>query len=136
VNSTELGLIITPLTFLPGLGMLISSTSNRYVELIHQMQRIFESERKYSETFMKSQRQRIILFKWVLTLLYLSVGFIFLGSIGSGLTLSDQSTSSLILYVFVILAGLSGLAAVFLLIRESFVSSSLILEQWTDKEKE
>ena len=130
MNSTELGLIITPLTFLPGLGMLILSTSNRYVELIHQMQRIFESERKYTTLFMKSQRQRIILFKWALTLLYMSVGFIFLGSIGSGLTLSDQSTSSLILYIFVILAGLSGLAAVFLLIRESFVSSSLILEQW------
>jgi hypothetical protein len=98
------------------------------------MQRIFEGEKKYSTVFMKSQRKRIILFKWTLTLLYLSVGFIFLGSIGSGLTLSDQSTSALILYVFVILAGLSGLAAVFLLIRESFVSSSLILEQW-DKEK-
>lgn len=45
-----------------GLGMLIFSTSSRYVELIRQMQWIFESERKYTLQFMKSQQQRIVLF--------------------------------------------------------------------------
>jgi len=83
---------------------------------------------------MRCQRNRIKLFKFAMIFLYLSVGFLFSGSVTSGVLHNEKEISNLLLYAFVILAALSGLIAVFLLIRESFISSSLILEQWREEE--
>jgi len=130
MNLTEVAIIFTPLTFLPGIGMLIMSTSRRYIELINQMQRVFQQEQKYTAHFISCQRQRLGMFKWVQTLLYLCVGLILLGSLLGGLTVSIHPLSEYLLFSFVILAVLSALSAVGILIRESFVSASLINEQF------
>ena len=130
MNLTEAALIFTPLTFLPGIGMLIMSTSRRYIELINQMQRVFGQERSYGDHFYSCQQQRLGMFKWVLTFLYLCVGLILLGSLLGGITISSHPLSEYLLYSFVILAVLSALLAVGILIRESFVSASLINEQF------
>ncbi len=130
MNLTEVAIIFTPLTFLPGIGMLIMSTSRRYIELINQMQRIFHEEQKYGNHFVSCQKQRLGMFKWALTFLYLCVGLILLGSLLGGLTVSIHPLSEYLLFSFIILAVLSALSAVGILIRESFVSASLINEQF------
>ena len=130
MNLTEATIIFTPLTFLPGIGMLIMSTSRRYIELINQMQRIFQQDQKYTKYFFSCQHQRLGMFKWALTFLYLCIGFILLGSLIGGLTISQHLLSEYLLFSFVILAVISALLAVGILIRESFVSASLIDEQF------
>ncbi len=130
MNLTEIAIIFTPLTFLPGIGMLIMSTSRRYIELINQMQWVFQQEQKYTQYFFSCQQQRLRMFKWALTFLYLCVGLILLGSLLGGITISSHPLSEYLLLSFVILAVLSALLAVGVLIRESFVSASLINEQF------
>ncbi|RLD45448.1 MAG: hypothetical protein DRI89_00905 [Bacteroidetes bacterium] len=130
MNLTEIAIIFTPLTFLPGIGMLIMSTSRRYIELINQMQRVFQQEQKYTQHFFSCQQQRLRMFKWALTFLYLCVGLVLLGSLLGGITISSHPLSEYLLLSFVILAVLSALLAVGVLIRESFVSASLINEQF------
>ena len=130
MNITEVAIIFTPLTFLPGIGMLIMSTSRRYIELINQMQRVFQQEQKYTPHFYSCQHQRLRMFKWALTFLYLCVGLILLGSLLGGLTITYHPLSEYLLFSFVILAVFSAMASVGILIRESFVSASLINEQF------
>ena len=136
MNLTEIGIIFAPLTFLPGLGMLIMSTSRRYIELIRQLQRIFDGDLNYSESFMNCQHQRLGMFKWALSLLYISIGLILLGSLLGGLTISLHPLSEYLLFSFLILAVIVGLIAMYLLIKESFVSASLIYEQFEKHIKE
>ena len=100
MNLTEVAIIFTPLTFLPGIGMLIMSTSRRYIELINQMQRVFQQEQKYTAHFISCQKQRLGMFKWVQTLLYLCVGLILLGSLLGGLTVSIHPLSEYLLFSF------------------------------------
>ena len=136
MNLTEIGIIFAPLTFLPGLGMLIMSTSRRYIELIRQLQRIFDGDPNYSESFMSCQHQRLGMFKWSLSLLYISIGLILLGSLLGGLTISMHPLSEYLLFSFLISAVIAGLIAMYLLIKESFVSASLIYEQFEKHIKE
>ena len=136
MNLTEIGIIFAPLTFLPGLGMLIMSTSRRYIELIRQLQRIFDGDLNYSESFMNCQHQRLGMFKWALSLLYISIGLILLGSLLGGLTISLHPLSEYLLFSFLILAVIVGLIAMYLLVKESFVSASLINEQFDQHLKE
>ena len=129
MSLTEIGIIIAPLTFLPGIGMLIMSTSRRYIELIRQLQRIFDQNQSYSTFFIACQNQRLGMFKWALSFLYISIGFILIGSLLGGLTIATHPLSEFLLFSFIILAVVSSLAAVSILIKESFVSASLIKEQ-------
>jgi len=129
-NLSEIWIIFAPLTFLPGVGLIILSTSTRYIELIRQMQRIFDSDMKYEDYFMHCQRQRLGMFKWSMSLLYMTAGLILAGSLFGGITISVHPLSEYLLFSFLILAVVSALAAIILLVKESFVSASLIYEQW------
>lgn len=136
MNLTEIGIIFGPLTFLPGIGMLIMSTSRRYIELIRQLQRIFDGGAQYTKHFMKCQHQRLGMFKWALSLLYIAIGLILVGSLLGGLTITIHPLSEYLLFSFIILAVVAGLAAMVLLIKESFVSASLIYEQYDNNIRE
>lgn len=136
ISLTEIGILFAPLTFLPGLGMIILSTSRRYIELIRQMQQIFDGNLNYDESFYKCQRERLGMFKWALSLLYIAAGLIFLGSLFGGLTLAFHPLSEYLLFSFMILAVITALSAMVLLVKESFVSASLIYEQFGKQVKE
>lgn len=130
INLSEIGIIFAPLTFLPGVGLIILSTSRRYIELIRQMQRIFDRDMKYEDYFMNCQYRRLGMFKWSLSLLYLNVGLILSGSLFGGITISMHPLSEYLLFSFLILAVLAALVAIILLVKESLVSASLIYEQF------
>ncbi|NOX85249.1 MAG: DUF2721 domain-containing protein [Chlorobi bacterium] len=136
ISLTEIGIIFAPLTFLPGLGMIILSTSRRYIELIRQMQQIFDRNLEYDERFFKCQRSRLGMFKWSLSLLYIAAGLIFLGSLTGSLTLTFHPLSEYLLFSFMILAVIAAVSAMFLLVKESFVSASLIYEQFEKQVEE
>ncbi len=126
----DITLILAPLSFLSGIGLIILSTSRRYIELIEQIQHIIEDDFNCSPTFMTLQKKRLWMFKWTLSLLYLCVGFILVGSLLAGIGQEGGITFTRpLLYGSVILAVLSALAAIVILIKESFVSASLIDEQ-------
>ena len=135
-SLTEIGIIFAPLTFLPGIGLIILSTSRRYIELIRQMQQIFDGNLEYDRKFYDCQHSRLGMFKWSLSLLYMAAGLIFLGSLFGGLTLSFHPLSEYLLFSFVILAVIAALVAMVILIKESFVSASLIYEQFGKQFKE
>jgi len=69
------------------------------------------------------------MFKWALSLLYLCVGFILVGSLAGGLNPEGITFTAPLLYGAVILSVISALASIVILIKESFVSASLIDEQ-------
>ncbi len=125
----ELTLILAPLSFLSGIGLIILSTSRRYIELIRQLQHIIEDGFNCSREFMILQKKRLWMFKWALSLLYLCVGFILVGSLAAGFSLKENSFTTPLLYAAVILSVVTALAAIVILIKESFVSASLINEQ-------
>ena len=126
---TEITIILAPLSFLPGIGLLILSTSRRYIELIRQLQHIMDTKQNHSTDFMLLQRKRLWMFKWAMSLLYLCVGFVLIGSLAAGFSIHQQKFSLIILYTFLILAVFSATTAIIILIKESFVSASLINEQ-------
>ncbi len=136
ISLTEIGIIFAPLTFLPGVGLIILSTSRRYIELIRQMQQIFDGNLKYNDKFYNCQYKRLGMFKWALSLLYIAAGLVFLGSLFGGLTLAFHPLSEYLLFSFVILAVIAALSAMVLLIKESFVSASLIYEQFEKQVEE
>jgi hypothetical protein len=125
----EFGIIFAPLTFLPGIGLLIQSTSRRYIELIRQLQSIIDRYVTYSVDFNRCQNQRLRMFKWALSSLYISAIMILLGSLLAGLSIQYPNTSNVFLFGFLILAVLMAAIALGILVRESFVSATLIDEQ-------
>ncbi len=125
----ELTLILAPLSFLSGVGLIILSTSRRYIELIRQLQHIIEDDFSCSVEFMALQKKRLWMFKWALSLLYLCVGFVLMGSLAAGLGQQRINFTTPLLYGMVTLSVISALAAIVILIKESFVSASLIDEQ-------
>lgn len=129
MDNTTLGLIFAPLTFLPGIGLLIQSTSRRYIELIRQLQTIIDKDLHYADRFHFCQNQRLRMFKWALSLLYISAATILVGSLVSALFLHFDTISTGILFVFLVLAVILATIALGFLVRESFVSASLIDEQ-------
>ena len=128
-TKMELTLILAPLSLLSGIGLIILSTSRRYIELIRQLQHIIEDDFSCSPEFMALQKKRLWMFKWALSLLYLCVGFVLVGSLAAGLSQAGISITTPMLYISIILSVVSALAAIVILIKESFVSASLIDEQ-------
>ncbi len=131
----ELTLILAPLSFLSGIGLIILSTSRRYIELIRQLQHIIEDSFNCSREFMVLQKKRLWMFKWALSLLYLCVGFILVGSLVAGFSLKEKTFTSPLFYGAVILSVVTALAAIVILVKESFVSASLIDEQMNNPTK-
>jgi len=125
----EFGIIFAPFTFLPGIGLLILSTSGRYIELINQLQHIIDSNNQYSMAFHRCQNQRLRMFKWALSTLYISAILILLGSLLAGLSIQFPDVSKVFLFGFLILAVLMAAISLGILVRESFVSATLIDEQ-------
>ncbi|HDO26784.1 MAG TPA: hypothetical protein ENH02_01580 [Bacteroidetes bacterium] len=78
---------------------------------------------------MNRQHHRLGLFKWSLSLLYITSGLILLGSLLGGLTIAMHPLSEYLLFSLMIVAVITALAAMVLLVKESFVSASLIYEQ-------
>ena len=131
----ELTLILAPLSFLSGIGLIILSTSRRYIELIRQLQHIIEGGINCSREFMFLQKKRLWMFKWSLSLLYLCVGLVLVGSLAGGLSLGGITFTSPLFYGAVILSVVTALAAIVILVKESFVSASLIDEQMNNPTK-
>jgi hypothetical protein len=125
----DITLILAPLSFLSGIGLIILSTSRRYIELIRQLQHFIEDDFQCTQTFMHLQKNRLWMFKWALSLLYLCVGFVLTGSLAGGFSQAGVHFMEPWLYGSVSLSVLTALAAIIILIKESFISASLIDEQ-------
>lgn len=115
----NLGQWILPLSFIPGVGLLIMSTSNRFGQLNMEISKSLANP-PINRIFLNRLVYRSYLFSYALVALYISVGSFSLGSLVGGLTLEWRSSFSHIILILTICLGvLCVLIASVLLMLES-----------------
>ena len=114
----NLGQWILPLSFIPGVGLLIMSTSNRFGQLNAEIAKNLTST-PVNRPLLDRLVFRSYLFSYSLVTLYIAVGSFSLGSLIGGLTLEWTVVSKTILLITICLGVLCVLIAAVLLILES-----------------
>jgi hypothetical protein len=99
-----------PITIIPGVGLLILSTSNLLVELSHEIKTLI-SEKNKSNLLIKNKLRQLKLLNAAMVFLYLSVASLVISGLTSGLYLSaglnfKASIYITILGIIFVLAGL------------------------------
>lgn len=91
MNALEL---LIPLTYIPGVALLIMSTSQRYTNVNNTIHEFSEEECRIRTERVKQELRRAHLFRNSLLALYLSVAFFSLGSLVAFLVNSWGITTS------------------------------------------
>ncbi|MCZ6791896.1 MAG: DUF2721 domain-containing protein [Candidatus Dadabacteria bacterium] len=91
INALEL---LIPLTYIPGVALLIMSTSQRYTDVNSMIHEFSEEECKIKTERVQQEIRRAHLFRNSLLALYLSVAFFLLGSLVAFLVNSWGITTS------------------------------------------
>lgn len=118
----EIGWIL-PLLLLPGVGLLIMSTSIRYNQLHDEIHHIIEIDRVPSIITEAQIRQRGRLFRNALVSLYVAVAMFVIGSMfGAILSLMDTSATEIAVVAFSCIGICCLIFASIELIRESLLS--------------
>jgi len=126
---------ITPLALLPGVALLILSTSTRFGQLHQEIHHIFEKETDDSDAIMDLLLKRAILFKKSLFYLYSSVVLFAIASLLGGLNEFYDNAFYWIVFILLFL-GVAAviIASVFLLI-ESTQSQKIIEFHWKERKR-
>lgn len=118
---------IQPLILLPGVALLIVSTSSRFSQVQTEVHHLLMDDFMISLGVLKHLEERIVLFRNSLTSLYISIALFALGSIFGVMFLPmGQQMSSLVVVVFTGVGIASLLIAVLGLIRESLLSTEIL----------
>lgn len=118
----NLGIWIIPITFLPGIGLLILSTANRFGQLNTEISHL-ETNNDASKGFIKRQIKRSHLFSNALVSLYTAVGFFSVASLLSEVFMIFlEAFAPIILITFVLLGVFCVLFAASQLIQESLLA--------------
>ncbi len=125
MQNTEIWL--TPLLLLPGVALLIMSTSTRYGQIHTELHHLLEKPRdRLKVASARLLAKRSTLFRNALVSLYLSVGLLSLAGLLGGLMDLWKSAAIIIVWVLTCLAILCLLFAAVELIRESRLSLDII----------
>ncbi len=121
---TQMESFFAPLTFLPAVGLLILSTSNRYYRVNQLIRQFSSAECINKRSQVKKELKRAELFRNALVGLYLSTGFFSLATLLASL-LSEENARFVLKWFTII--GVSTLVFASLqLIYESFLSLQII----------
>lgn len=124
----NLGIWVTPLLFLPGVALLIMSTSLRYGQIHDEFHNLAEHQKRTPETICEHLVTRARLFRNSLVCLYTSFGLFSFASLLGGLTSLWANFSFLIIIIITCVGILSLVIASIALIRESFLSLEVLEE--------
>lgn len=118
---------VQPLLLLPGVALLIVSTSYRFGQIQTEVHHLLMDEFRLPDKALQHLLQRIVLVRNALTGLYSSIALFALGSISGELTLPmGTETSSLIVAIFTGVGITSLLFSVLGLVRESLLSTEVL----------
>jgi len=135
MDSAELWL--TPLLLVPGVALLVMSTSNRFAQVHSEIHNLANRKReKYIEKLSKNLDKRSVIFNNALISLYLSVTFLSLAGLIGGIAVIWMGN---MFYIVVGLSSLGILCLVFYslqLIRESMLTLEVIKRNCRQIEKE
>lgn len=122
----ETNIWLTPLILLPGVALLIVSTSARYGRIHDEIHHLFEHEREASPDAVSRLRQRARLYRDALLSLYICVGLFSLSSLFGMIVLAGVHSADWV-GAGILIVGIAFLfAATVQLIRESILSLEII----------
>ena len=118
---------LMPLLLLPGVGLLLLSTSARFGQLHAEVHQLFHEEGVDRTPIAQHLLQRARLFRNALTALYASAALFAVGSIaGALMSLLGQGASDWLVFLFAALGAAFLVVATVLLVRESTLSLVII----------
>ena len=118
---------IMPLLLLPGVGLLLLSTSTRFGQLHAEVHQLFEDSALGGMTIVRHLLLRARLFRYALTGLYASASFLAISSVlGALADLTYPAATAWLLLLLSTVGILCLLVATVLLIRESTLSLVII----------
>ena len=128
--------LLIPLTFIPGVGLLILSTCTRFIHVNDIISKFTQEECEKQTIRVRRELRRAYYFKNTLTSLYLSVAILVLGSVVSYIMAKiERYDEQGILEISTIIGALFIFIAVFNLIAEAVLNFRL-LESHTKSEKD
>ncbi len=129
---SDFSLVIIPLTIIPGVALVLSSTAGRFNYVASEINKLYLSELHHSDYIVEKQLLRSRLFTNAIVSLYLAISFLLLSSF-IGITSSSISTltwgganTDLILISLFSMWIFCALLAVFILLYESFIIRKVI----------
>ena len=117
---------ILPLVLLPGVALLIMSTSVRYGQIHSELHHILESQEAVSTMFHDHLLRRATFFRNALVALYVSVAVFAIGSISGAIAELLQGPGNWLVIIFTCIGILCLIGAAVELIRESILSLQVI----------
>jgi hypothetical protein len=118
---------LIPIILLPGVALLILSTSARFAQIHEEIHRIIHTNEPIETPFKTHLQKRAVLFRNALVLLYISVAFFALGSISGALLDLLNNTPDLAVFLFAFIGIMALITAAILLIIESSYSLQVII---------
>jgi len=125
---TSAGLWLTPLILLPGVALLVLSTSIRYGQIHSEFHHLLDDDSDTAKTIARHLLARSILFRNALVGLYVSVGFFSIASLIGGVASMFVRDFDLIVVALTFVGILGLVFASVELIQESFTSLRIIRE--------
>jgi uncharacterized membrane protein (DUF485 family) len=124
INALEL---LIPLTYIPGVALLIMSTSQRFINVNNTIHEFSDEECRIQTERVNQELRRAHLFRNSLLALYLSVAFFSLGSLVAFLVNAwGITTSSKVLEIATVIGVFCIVTSVFMLAMESILSLDII----------
>ena len=120
-----------PITILPGICLLILSTSNIMIDLGNELKSLIRDSKEESELIERKLKQLKFINR-AMVLLYLSVGSIIVSALLSGLSVESGVSSKLNIYVL-FLGVAFAFVALLTLVTYSFRAVKLRQDQYHDK---
>ncbi|MFQ5399543.1 MAG: DUF2721 domain-containing protein [Anaerolineae bacterium] len=125
---TSVGLWLTPLILLPGVALLVLSTSIRYGQIHSEFHHLLKDNSDTAKTIARHLLARSILFRNALFGLYISVGFFSIASLIGGVASMFARDFDLIVVALTFVGILGLVFASVELIQESVTSLRIIRE--------
>jgi len=123
-NALEL---LIPLTYIPGVALLIMSTSQRFINVNNTIHGFSDEECRIQTERVKQELRRAHLFRNSLLVLYLSVAFFSLGSLVAFLVNAwGITTSTTVLEIATVLGVFCIVSSVSMLAMESILSLDIV----------
>lgn len=137
MNLDFIGTLL-PLTFLPGIGLLINSTSSRFINVTSEIKMMSPQECEDQEERIKKEIHRAKLFRNALIGLYLSVGFFsFAAFVSTLLTTWNLHAEGLTALRILIILGITSVVfASVELIQESLLSLDIVIKHTNPDKKQ